>query len=426
MRDLLFPESEARQGLARRVTHAFASYGYDLVVTPPFEHADVIERGIETLDRRDLLRFVEPESGEVALLRPDITPQIARVIATRLSDRPGPYRLAYQGTIIRRRHGRARRHRQIAQAGVELVGLAGTDADAEIVGLAARACEAAGLRTARIELRQVRISRIAMGAVREEARDDVAQALASKDVAELERTLARAKTARATREVLLALPSLYGDLGVLRDARRVLSGKAMAHALRELAALAERLVALGLEERLDVDLGETRGMSYYTGASFALLADGPGEPVGAGGRYDDLLGRFGKDAPATGFALDLDNLEWALAHAGTAPSETGASRIALVGASNREHSRAAESLRSVGARVATLPESGGSDPLAFARAWGYDAVARVDRRGRVSAERASDGATRSFGGMSHSVARALLSFVSGRAANQKKTPKKKQ
>src|SRR5690606_5556749 len=129
MRDLLPPEAAARSWLSRRVTQVFEAWGYELVTTPPFEHAEVIERGLETVDRRDLLRFVEPESGEVALLRPDITPQIARIVATRLADRPPPFRLCYAGSVIRQRRGRARKQRQIVQAGVEHVG-GGDEADA--------------------------------------------------------------------------------------------------------------------------------------------------------------------------------------------------------------------------------------------------------------------------------------------------------
>src|SRR6185369_5278011 len=103
MRDLLWPESGARRALGATLMRTFALYGYELVTTPPFEHADVLERGLAAVDRRDLLRFVEPETGEVALLRPDITPQIARIVASSLRARPGPWRLAYDGTVVRRR-----------------------------------------------------------------------------------------------------------------------------------------------------------------------------------------------------------------------------------------------------------------------------------------------------------------------------------
>src|SRR5688572_19843529 len=155
MGDVLPPEAERLRALTRVVINCFERSGYDLILTPLFEHAEVVERGTDALDPRDLLRFVEPESGEVAVLRPDITPQIARCIATRLAKHPPPWRLCYEGRVIRRRRGRARSHQQITQAGVECVGLAGSEADAEVLELAASACETAGLRDYRIELSHV-------------------------------------------------------------------------------------------------------------------------------------------------------------------------------------------------------------------------------------------------------------------------------
>ena len=133
MRDLLPEEAAARRTLARQVIEVVARHGYALVTLPVFEFAEVLERGLGTLDPADVLRFVEPESGEVAALRPDMTPQIARVIATRLRDRPPPVRLAYEGTVVRRRSGRARKHRQIPQVGVELAGVAGPEGDVELL-----------------------------------------------------------------------------------------------------------------------------------------------------------------------------------------------------------------------------------------------------------------------------------------------------
>src|SRR5579859_1354110 len=131
MRDLLPPEAGGRRRLSRRLIDHFALHGYELVTPPAFELAEVLERGLAALDPADVLRFVEPESGEVAALRPDMTPQIPRTLATRLSREPRPIRLCYEGTIVRRRQGRARRHRQVPQAGVELYGAPGLAGDLE-------------------------------------------------------------------------------------------------------------------------------------------------------------------------------------------------------------------------------------------------------------------------------------------------------
>jgi ATP phosphoribosyltransferase regulatory subunit len=402
MVDLLLPESASRRALGATLLRTFGSWGYDLVTTPPFEHAEVIERGLPGAVRRDVLRFVEPTTGEVALLRPDITVQIARVIATRLRERPPPWRLCYEGTVVRQPRGRSGRRRQIAQAGVELVGAEGVATDAEVVRLAARACAAVGLDGVTVELRQVRIGRAKLDALPAELRGAAEEALAGKDRARLETVLGRAGLRASERRRIAALTELYGGLDVIGRARRVLSEQGARRALAALEALVEGLVAAepGLERRLAVDLGEVRGQAYYTGVSFALLAEGPGEPVGAGGRYDEVLSRFGFPQPATGFALDLPNLEWALARQGRPFAAEPRLRLLLVaGGRDRRAAALAESLRASGAVVAPFEgkanAAGARSALEFARAWGYDAVLAVAARG-VRAVRVRDGGTREF------------------------------
>src|SRR5882672_9482340 len=168
MRDLLPPEAAQRRRLSRRLLDHFALHGYELVTPPAFELAEVLERGLGTLDPTDVLRFVEPESGAVAALRPDVTPQIARMAATRLFDRPRPLRLCYEGTVLRRRQERARRHRQILQAGVELLGVGGPEGDVEVMSLAAGAARAARLSTFVLDLGHADIARALLGKVPKE------------------------------------------------------------------------------------------------------------------------------------------------------------------------------------------------------------------------------------------------------------------
>ena len=145
MRDLLPEQARDQAALARRLLDAFALHGYELVTLPLFEYASVLERGLGAQGEEQLLRFVEPETGAVVALRPDMTAQIARLTATRLADAPGPIRLCYQGSVLRRRRERARRQRQIPQAGVELLGLAGIEGDLEVLAAASGAARAAGL-----------------------------------------------------------------------------------------------------------------------------------------------------------------------------------------------------------------------------------------------------------------------------------------
>lgn len=374
MRDLLPPVSMTRTLLWQRLMEIFDRHGYQRVTTPPIEYAEVIERGLGTVDRRDLVRFVEPDSGEVALLRPDMTPQIARIIATRLQDRPAPWRLSYEGTIVRRRRGRARKQHQVLQCGIECVGLKGPEADAEVIEVAARACEGVGLQEYLVELAQVKIGTEVLDHVPSGARTKVVETLAAKDASTLEKLLKQAGVVAAERKRLLMLCDLYGDRGIIADARRRLRNAAARRALDELERVVERLESAGLGGRLAIDLGDLRRHSYYTGVSMTLLAEGPGEPLGMGGRYDDLLGRYGAPAPATGFAFDVDNVSWALTEAGIALENELSLRVLVAGGTSAGRRSTAEQWRACGARVAVVPSKTADEAKRYAKAWDYHLV----------------------------------------------------
>lgn len=376
MRDLLPPESRARRKVSEQLQGAFERYGYDLVTTPLFEQIEVFERGL-TLDPRDLLRFVEPDGGEVAALRPDITPQIARVVATRLADYPPPFRLRYEGTVIRRRRGRARRQRQIAQVGIELIGLTGIEADVEVIRLMTEACMAAGLQEFRVELSDVGVARSLLREHAPDLLERAAHALARKDQTELEEVLSRAGLEARERARIAALSQLHGDLSVLDEAEQLAHGTDAALHVENLRAVANQLVSAGLGPRLGVDLGEIRGAGYYTGVSFAIFAPGPGEALASGGRYDQLLAQYGAPMPATGAGIDIENLLAALDCAGFAWRERDRVRYLVAGEDAHRIEHIARQLRGSGLATATLPGADGQSAQAYARAWGYDASVLV-------------------------------------------------
>ncbi len=382
MRDMLPPASMTRTLLWQRLMETFDLHGYQRVTTPPFEYAEVIERGLGTVDRRDLIRFVEPDSGEVALLRPDITPQIARIIATRLQDRPAPWRLSYEGTVVRRRRGRARKQHQVLQCGIECVGLKGPEADAEVIEVAVRACERVGLKDFMVELAQVKIGAEVLDHVPENARGIVVDTLAAKDATSLESLLQDAGVVAAERKRLGMLCDLYGDRTVIADARRRLRNTAARRALDELERVVERLEAVGLGDRVGIDLSDLRRQSYYTGVSMTLLAEGPGEPLGLGGRYDHLLGRYDAPAPATGFAFEVDNVLWALSDAGISLKAELPLRVLVAGGTSARQRKTADRWRAEAARVATVSAKSIDEAKRYAKAWDYDLL--VWQQGRTT------------------------------------------
>ena len=394
MRDLLPPTALQRSAIRRQLMDVFALHGYQRVTTPTFEYAAVLERGLQTVDRRDLVRFVEPETGEVAVLRPDITPQVARIVATRLQDRLGPWRLAYEGTVIRRRRGRARKQQQVFQSGIECVGLKGADADAEVISTASKACTSLGLNSTLIELAQVKIGKVLLQDVPDSYHAVVVEELSNKDAARLKKTLSEARVPSASAKRLLALTEMHGDASVIKRARKRFTSKPAARAIDELERVVEKLDALGIAENVRVDLGDIRRQAYYTGVSVTfLLAPGPGEPIGMGGRYDQLLGAYGASQPATGFAFNVDALEWALREAGADLEQSLSPRIVVAGGSKGARNKTVDALRaasicSVAFDTKSLPEA-----KLFAKQWAYDALLFSDTKG-TRAIRCIDGKSR--------------------------------
>jgi ATP phosphoribosyltransferase regulatory subunit len=372
MRDLLPEEAASRRAIARSVMGRFELHGYRVVTPPAFEFADVIERGLGTLGAADVLRFIEPESGEVAVLRPDMTPQIARIVATRLADHAPPFRLAYEGTVVRRRIGRAKKHRQIPQVGVELCGLPGLEGDLELLALAADALRAAGLGSFTIDIADAGIVRGLLEGIEPALAEQITGALARKDEAILAELVADAtrlsgKSADVGRVVPLA--RLHGGREALVEALRVLAGTRAEEPAKRLLALFDAAAARGLSRFFRADAGEVRGFAYYTGTIFSVFAGGPGEPIGGGGRYDDLLSRFGVAMPAVGFGIDVDALAWALRAAGRRVVED--SGIVAIGGEEA----LLTALRARG--VAAVAASDRAAAEAYARSWGFARV--VDR-----------------------------------------------
>ena len=379
MRDLLPEEAAARRALAKKVLDRFEVFGFSLVTPPVFEFADVLERGLGTLDPADVLRFVEPESGEVAALRPDMTPQIARMISTRLRDRPVPIRLAYEGTVMRRRSGRARKHRQIPQVGVELAGAPALEGDLELLHLAGESARAAGLEKFAIDLGDAGVVRSLLALVPREAQRPMSEALARKDEEDLGRACEGVDPKVAG--VLRALPRLHGGREALVRGVEVTTGTPAAPAASRLLALFDAAVARGLGDHLSADLGEVRGLAYYTGTIFHVYAAGTGDAIGSGGRYDELLARFGWELPAAGYALDLDRTAEALRAAAVDGSRR--TRVVVVGGADDARVR---DLRGQGVVAAAVV--GRDAAMAWARAWGFthvlDAGGWVDVRSGAS------------------------------------------
>lgn len=351
VRDFLPRAAARRRALAEAVLEVFESWGYARIITPMFECADVLERGLGEGARAAAIRFVEPGTGEVVALRPDITPQIARVVATRMAEVKGPIRLCYEGSVTRLASELGQR--EILQAGIELIDSGEPDGDAEVLAVAAAALAAAQLPEVRLDIGHVAPARYVLDAAGAH-REKLTAALARKDRAGL-RTVARALPPEIG-PFAEALGTLWGAAGPTLERAIALPWPAqVAAALAQLHAVITAFHELAGETAppLSIDLGDLRGFDYYTGVRFAGYATGSPDAVLRGGRYDELLARYGRAAKATGFAIDLESIAQAQRVAGLAApvSRLG---IAVLGPGAAAFAR---TLRKAGLRAVTGPDS---------------------------------------------------------------------
>jgi len=393
MRDFAPRAAAARRRIAETLLEVFERWGFARVITPAFEYEEVLALGLGGAGRAAAIRFVEPSTGQVVALRPDITPQIARLIATRFRDEPGAVRLSYEGTVVRlERAGRGQR--ELIQAGVELAGVAGPAGDVEVIALGVAALRAAGLPQPTIDLGHLGLAREVMEALAlpEGAVDEARRRIAKRDASGLEEILRDARGSAAAVRFAALLPELAGPPSVLATAVKRAPTPGVKRALAELSAIVAAVEARQLDARLHVELGEVRGFDYYTGVRFQAFVPGAPDAVLAGGRYDNLLARYGRPSPAVGFAIDVEAAAGALEAKENDRPGDGAPRAAghdlvngaggvLVAGPLAAANEAADELRRRGKRaVAELTGLEGDSLTAYARRWGFSEIVRASGR----------------------------------------------
>lgn len=306
-RDWLFEESLARRDTERELTGLFEQRGFSEVMTPGVEFFDVFQGGGQSVLPAESMYKLSDNKGRLLVLRPDSTAPIARMAATRLRTAPLPLRLYYAQDVYRLNHGLSGYSDQVFQAGVELIGAAGRRADLEILSLAAESLRRCAAGDFRIELGHVGVFRALVRelAVDGETAGEIHSLIEMKNYGALSDLLDTLPHGAAV-DAIRRLPRLFGGEEVLEAARPLCRSEAARGALEYLAQLYRALCALGLGERVMIDLGLLHRGEYYTGVIFRGYMEGSGETVVSGGRYDDLLARFGAPQPATGFAVNVD------------------------------------------------------------------------------------------------------------------------
>jgi len=286
-------------------------WGYDEIILPTFEYLDVLAPGLETELLETCYQFIDRTTGRTLLLRPDATAQVARTIAMGLTGTTLPQRLSYRTSVFRYEPEHAGRGREIFQVGAELVGVDDVAGDYEVISLLIECLHAIGLQSFMIALGHVGFIKglLLRSGLSVQGQKRAEEATAKKDLPRLQEVLASERIAKASAKTILEAPELTGQEEVLERGRVLAAGDPTLLApLDRLAQLYHLLCAAGHRDSLLLDLGEFRGFDYYDGVVFDVFASGVGAELGGGGRYDHLIGRFGRDLPSTGFALDVDRL----------------------------------------------------------------------------------------------------------------------
>jgi ATP phosphoribosyltransferase regulatory subunit len=349
--DWLPGAAELRRTASESFLDSFLAWGYGLVATPLLEPLETIARGVGEAGQQGLFRFMDADGTLVALVG-ERTVSVARVVATQLRDADRPLRLAYAGPVLRNQALLGGRRRETQQAGCELIGSAGLGADAECVALAAAALRSAGLTAVQIDVGHADFlpGLLESAGLATPARSAVLDALRRRNLVAVEAALEGTAAGAAERDLLLRFPGLRGGHDLLDAAASGLRAERPRRVLSELSRLWDLLMAHGLDGTVHLDLGAVRDWDYYTGPIFELFSGDLGFPLGSGGRYDGLLGRFGPAEPATGFVLQVDRCVDALRRGATVAAPAAGQRLRVAYAPGREADaiRVAATLRSGG------------------------------------------------------------------------------
>ena len=350
-RDVMGDEALVREKLTSRVQECFSQHGYRPIETPTLEVLDVMEAGGHVPEAP--FKFFDSH-GDLLAMRPDVTMQVARMCATRLAAATLPLRLRYTQRVFRENATEASA-REITQIGIECIGAAGAQADAEMVGLLAQALNECGLKTFKIALGSARVLRdlLDLSQASQEWKSGVLQAFHNSNYVDLDELVSSGEAQEAIAQAIYNLPRLRGGRDAIQAMRSMLEPLGCTQGIDDLEETYNLLVDQGLADALLIDFSVMSSFDYYTGIVFEAYAPGLGSSLGSGGRYDNLLAAYGAEAiPSAGFAFYLEQVMEAL----STPQVDRPLRIAVPKGSLNEG--AVNALREAGLDVSDLEDPG--------------------------------------------------------------------
>ena len=309
VRDIYSLEYGKKSVLEEKLQKVFHLYGYHDIQTPTFEYFDVFGKEIGTTSVKELYKFFDRE-GNTLVLRPDITPSIARAAMTVFDTEILPIRLCYKGnTFVNQSSYQGRLHEN-TQAGAELIGIDSVEADAEMVVMAVDSLREVGLEEFQIHIGSVDFfeSLIEETGLSSEDETRLRELISNRNYFGVEELLEQAQVKVTTKTAFLVLEELIGGAEVLKEAKKVALNHKTIKAVKRLEELYQLLVAYGVDQYITFDLSMRGNYDYYTGIIFRGYTYGTGDAIVKGGRYDHLMEKFGKESPSIGFVIIVDEL----------------------------------------------------------------------------------------------------------------------
>ncbi len=312
-RDIYSTECRKKLAVQEKLHELLHLYGYQDIQTPTFEYFDVFRKEIGTIDSRELYKFFDRE-GNTLVLRPDITPSIARAAATVFEEEDYPIRLCYVGNTFINHSSYQGRLKENTQLGAELIGVDSIEADAEILAMVVDGLRKAGLTEFQVNIGHVDFIRGLMEAagLTEEVTEELFTLINNRNYFGVEEILDKEEVAENVRAAFSALPELIGGVEILKEAAAIAPTTGARAAIARLLRIYQILIHYGVEKHISFDLSMSGSYMYYTGIIFRAYTYGTGDAVVRGGRYDHLLEKFGKSTPSIGFAMIVDELTSAL------------------------------------------------------------------------------------------------------------------
>ena len=309
VRDIYSVEYRKKQGIEEKLQKVFHLFGYHDVQTPMFEYFDVFGKEIGTTPTKELYKFFDRE-GNTLVLRPDITPSIARVATTLYETQGLPIRLCYKGnTFINHSSYQGRLHEN-TQAGAELIGIDSVEADCEMVVMAIESLKEVGLKEFQIHIGSVAFfeSLIKEAGLSKEDEERLRELISNRNYFGVEELLDESQAKVTTKVAFQMLQDLLGGEEVLKNAKKISLNTTAIESIQRLEELYQLLVSYGVEKYVTFDLSMSGTYGYYTGIIFRGYTYGTGDAIVKGGRYDQLLEKFGNSSPSIGCVIVVDEL----------------------------------------------------------------------------------------------------------------------